>query len=67
MYRGPRTVTRRCAIADPRLDRQLAEDGGWGETLDGLLDIGRQRETAGAGGSLLRRVSRVSTHRQETL
>ena len=36
VYRGPRTVTRRCAIADPRLDRQLAEDGGWGETLDGL-------------------------------
>ena len=45
---------------------QRPEDGGWGENLDGFVDIGRQRETAGDGGSVLLRVCRASTDEQET-
>ena len=61
--------------AQPLGDREveaLAESGPhcglWsGSKLRRVVDIGRQRETAGDGGSLLLRVLRASRHGQETL
>ena len=65
---APRTVVV-VAVSRGEYEARLpagAEDGGWGgRKLRPVVDIGRQRETAGDGGSLLRRVSRASAHGQE--
>ena len=54
-------------VREPHVAR-LRGGLGWGlgRKLRRVVDIERQRENTGDGGSLLLRLSRVSTHGQET-